>query len=181
MTLYEDVKKRLLSVGAELLHLNTSFRAPPSIQRFVNGAFAPAIAADAEASGYLPLERSRPEVTGRPTIVALPVPRPYGDFGRVTDWSINESLPGAVGAFVDWLINESGWLVEEERRAVLIRPRHIAILFRRFRASAPTSRGPVRDIGGTAIPHVLIGGVRSMIAKRSSLPAQRHHGDRMAR
>jgi hypothetical protein len=53
------VKTCLLGAGAELLHLTTSFRAPPSIQHFVNGAFAPAIAADAEASGYVALERCR--------------------------------------------------------------------------------------------------------------------------
>jgi hypothetical protein len=72
-------------------------------------------------------------VSGRPAIVALPAPRPYGDFGKVADWRINESLPGAVGAFVDWLINESGWTVEEAGQQTAIRPRHIAILFRRFR------------------------------------------------
>src|SRR5262249_41500143 len=148
-----------LGVGAELLHLTTSFRAPPSIQTFVNGAFAPAIAADAEASGHVPLERWRPETTDRPTIVALPVPRPYGDFGKVTDWRINESLPGAIGAFVEWLINESSWTVEEERRPVPIRPRHIAILFRRFRSfRSDVTRPYVRALEARRIPHVLVGG-----------------------
>jgi ATP-dependent exoDNAse (exonuclease V) beta subunit len=159
VTLYEEVKKRLLGVGAELLHLTTSFRAPPSIQGFVNGAFAPTIAADAEASGYVPLERWRPEITVRPTIIALPVPKPYGDFGRVTDWRINESLPGAVGAFIDWLINESGWTVEEERRPVPIRPQHIAILFRRFQSfRTDVTRPYVRALEARRILHVLVGG-----------------------
>src|SRR5262249_50402344 len=103
VTLYEDIKRRLLAVRAEVLHLSTSFRAPPSIQRFVNDAFAPAIGADAEASGYVPLKPSRPEIAGRPTIIALPIPKPYGDFGNIIDARINESLPGAVGAFIDWL------------------------------------------------------------------------------
>jgi ATP-dependent helicase/nuclease subunit A len=112
-----------------------------------------------EASGYVPLERSRPEATDRPTIVALPVPRPYGDFGKVTDWRINESLPGTVGAFVDWLINESGWTVEEGRRPVPIRPRHIAILFRRFRSfRTDITRPYVRALEARRIPHVLVGG-----------------------
>jgi ATP-dependent helicase/nuclease subunit A len=159
VTLYEEVKKRLLGVGAELLHLTTSFRAPPSIQRFVNGAFAPAIAADAEASGYVPLEQCRPAVAGRPTMVALPVPKPYGDFGKIINARIDESLPGAVGAFIDWLINESGWTVEEERRPVPIRPRHIAILFRRFRNfRTDVTRPYVRALEARRIPHVLVGG-----------------------
>jgi ATP-dependent exoDNAse (exonuclease V) beta subunit len=46
VALYEEVKKRLRHVGAELLHLTTSFRSPPSIQAFVNLAFAPALATD---------------------------------------------------------------------------------------------------------------------------------------
>jgi ATP-dependent exoDNAse (exonuclease V) beta subunit len=159
VTLYEEVKRRLLDVGAELLHLTTSFRARPSIQRLVNCAFAPAIATDQEASGYVSLQPWRPEVPDRPTIVALPVPSPYGDFGTITNWCINESLPGAVGAFVDWLINESGWTVEEERRHVAIRPRHIAILFRRFRSFATDITRPyVRALEARRIPHVLVGG-----------------------
>jgi ATP-dependent helicase/nuclease subunit A len=74
---YDDVKKRLLGAGAELLHLTKSLRAPPSIQHFINGAFTAAMTADTEGSEarYVPLERSRPEVAGRPTIIALPVPR----------------------------------------------------------------------------------------------------------
>src|SRR5262249_48147171 len=126
---------------------------------FVNGTFASAIAADAEASGYVALEPSRPEVESRPTIVALPAPKPYGDFGKIIDSRINESLPSAVGAFIDWLINKSGWTVEEERRPVPIRPRHIAILFRRFRnVRADVTRPYVRALEARRIPHVLVGG-----------------------
>jgi ATP-dependent helicase/nuclease subunit A len=159
VTLYEDVKRRLRAVGAEVLHLSTSFRAPPSMQRFVNGAFGSAIADDAEASEYVALEPSRAEIEGRPTIIALPVPKPYGDFGKVIDSRINESLPGAVGAFIDWLINESGWTVEEERCPVPIRPRHIAILFRRFRNfRTDVTRPYVRALEARRIPHVLVGG-----------------------
>ena len=159
VALYSEIKRLLLSAGAELLHLTTSFRATPSIQAFVNSAFAPAIAADEEAEGYVPLERARDEVRGRPTIVALPAPRPYGDFGKVTDWRINKSLPGAVGAFVDWLINESGWTVEEDGQQIAIRPRHIAVLFRRFRNfRTDVTRPYVRELEARRIPHVLVGG-----------------------
>lgn len=159
VALYAEIKRLLLGTGAVVLHLTTSFRAPPSIQAFVNSAFAPAITADEEAEGYVPLERARDEVSGRPTIVALPAPRPYGDYGKVTDWRINESLPGAVGAFVDWLVNESGWTVEEEGQKIAIRPRHVAILFRRFRNfRADVTRPYVRELEARRIPHVLVGG-----------------------
>jgi ATP-dependent helicase/nuclease subunit A len=164
VTLYEDVKRRLVAAGAEVLHLSTSFRAPPSIQRFVNDAFAPAIGADAEASGYVALEQNQTEIENQLTVIALPVPTPYGDFGRVTDWSINESLPGAVGAFVAWLVNESGWTVEEKgpdgkRRSVPVQPRHIAILFRRFHSfQTDMTRPYVRALEARRIPHVLVGG-----------------------
>jgi ATP-dependent exoDNAse (exonuclease V) beta subunit len=135
VALYEEVKKRLLGVGAELLYLTASFRAPPSIQSFVNGVFATTMAAgpDGSQAAYVPLQPSRPEITRRPTLVALPVPRPYGDYGKIVNWRIDESFPESVGAFIDWLTKDSGWTVEEEGRAVPIRPRHIAILSRRFR------------------------------------------------
>jgi ATP-dependent helicase/nuclease subunit A len=58
VALYQEVKERLLGVGAELLHLTTSFRAPPSIQSFVNSAFATAIVAGADGghAAYVPLQ-----------------------------------------------------------------------------------------------------------------------------
>ena len=68
-------------------------------------------------------------------------------------------FPDAVGAFIDWLVNESGWTVEEEGRAVPIRPRHIAILFRRFRNfGTDVTRPYVRALEARRIPHVLVGG-----------------------
>jgi ATP-dependent exoDNAse (exonuclease V) beta subunit len=159
VTLYEEVKKRLLGMGAELLHLTTSFRAPPSIQTFVNDAFGPSIRADAGVSGYVPLEQCRPEVSGRPSIVALPVPRPYGDYGNITVKRIQASLPSAVGALIDWLINESSWTVEQDGSLVPIRPRHIALLFRRFQDfGADVTRPYVRALEARRIPHVLVGG-----------------------
>ena len=179
VALYQEVKERLLGVGAELLYLTTSFRSPPSIQSFVNGAFAPAMAADPAASqaAYIPLKPSRTEITGQPTIVALPVPRPYGDYGTIVAWRINESFPDAVGAFAAWLLNESGWVVEEEGGAVAIQPRHIAILFRRFRNfGTDVTRAYVRALEARRIPHVLVGGRsfhdrEEVIALRNALTA----------
>jgi ATP-dependent helicase/nuclease subunit A len=161
VALYEEVKERLLRAGAELLHLTASFRAPPSIQSFVNSAFATTMAAapDSSQATYVALERSRSEIVGQPTLIALPVPKPYGDYGSIVNSRIDESFPEAVGAFIVWLVNESGWTVEEEGRAVPIRPRHIAILFRRFRNfGADVTRSYVRALEARRIPHVLVGG-----------------------
>jgi ATP-dependent helicase/nuclease subunit A len=161
ISFYEDVKSRLIAHGAVLLHLTTSFRAQPSIQAFVNAAFAPAMAAAHAGSQatYVPLGRSRIEVVGQPTLVALPVPRPYGEYGSITNRSIEESFPDAVGGFVDWLITKSGWTIEEDGARVPIKPRHIAILFRRFRNfGADVTRPYVRALESRQIPHVLMGG-----------------------
>jgi len=46
-------------------------------------------------------------------LVALPVPRPYGDYGKVVNSRIEQSFPDAAAAFIAWLVNESGWTVEE--------------------------------------------------------------------
>src|SRR5207237_1072293 len=77
IALYEDVKQLLLSAGAELLHLTTSFRSSPSIQEAVNAAFAPVMQGGTQAS-YVALHPFRSEVQGQPAVVALPAPRIVG-------------------------------------------------------------------------------------------------------
>ena len=159
VAIYLQVKQMLLSRGAAPLYLNTSFRSPPSLQSFVNAAFAPAMAGQATDGEYVPLENWRPEITGRPTIIALPVPRPYNDRGNIVNSSIDASLPEATGAFIDWLVNESGWTVEENGDTVRITARHICILFRRFRNfSADVTRPYVRALEARRVSHVLVGG-----------------------
>jgi len=75
------------------------------------------------------------------------------------NWRIDESLPDAVGAFVSWLTRDSGWTLEERGKQVAIAPRHICILFRRFRAfSRDVTRPYVRALEARRIPHVLVGG-----------------------
>ncbi len=179
VAVFEEVKKRLLAAGAKLLHLSTSFRSPPSLQSFVNTAFAPAMVASADGSqaGYVPLTQCRPEIVGRPTIVALPVPRPYADYGKITNWQIEESLPQAIAAFIDWLVNDSGWTVEEDGKPVAILPRHVCVLFRRFRNFASDVTRPyVRALEARRLSHVLVGGRsfhdrEEIIALRNALTA----------
>jgi ATP-dependent exoDNAse (exonuclease V) beta subunit len=56
-------------------------------------------------------------------------------------------------------VRDSGWTVGEGGKAVPIRPRHIAILFRRFcNFGADITRTYVRALEARRIPHVLVGG-----------------------
>jgi ATP-dependent exoDNAse (exonuclease V) beta subunit len=167
VAIYEATKERLRARGAEVLQLVTSFRAVPSLQAAVNAAFAPVLQPSDGGSqaGYVPLAPFRPELEGRPSLIALPAPRPYGDYGRVVRWRIEESLPDAVGAFVEWLVSKSGWTVLERNREdgraepVPLQPRHVCLLFRRFkRFRDDVTRPYVRALEVRRVPHVLVGG-----------------------
>ncbi|HEX7666074.1 MAG TPA: UvrD-helicase domain-containing protein, partial [Polyangiaceae bacterium] len=118
VALYEAIKKQLVAGGAALVHLTTSFRSVPSIQTFVNAAFAPVMqgSPDGSQAEYVPLTPFRDEPGTQPTIVALPAPRPYTTWGKIADYAVAESYPDAVGAFVDWLVRSSGWTVSEKDR-----------------------------------------------------------------
>ena len=55
--------------------------------------------ADTLQAGYIPLSPSRTALGAQPSVVALPVPRPYGR-RNISAMAIEQSLPDAVGAFV---------------------------------------------------------------------------------
>jgi ATP-dependent exoDNAse (exonuclease V) beta subunit len=160
---YQDVKKRLVEQGARVVHLRTSFRAPANIQRLVNAAFAPLMTGDTATlqPEYVSLESCRPEIPGRPSVVVLPVPEPYGAF-RITNRAIEGSLPDAVGAFVHWLIEKSGWQVTERDRPgqlVDVAARHVCLLFRRFEYfGRDVTREYVDALEARGVPHLLVGG-----------------------
>jgi ATP-dependent helicase/nuclease subunit A len=164
VALYESTKRRMLGGGAALLHLTTSFRSAPSLQTAVNAAFAPRMQGNEDGSQaeYVPLEAYRTDLEGRPTVIALPVPRPYSPYGKITNYSIDDSLPDAVGAFVDWLLRKSGWTISERERPgkpIPIESRHVCLLARRFVAyGRDITRGYVRALEARRIPHVLVGG-----------------------
>jgi ATP-dependent helicase/nuclease subunit A len=199
VSLYETIKARLLAQSphpASLVHLQTSFRSAPSIQAFVNSAFEPLMKTNARKSqaDYVALAPSRTDPVGRPTIVALPVPRPYSDFGnaaKVTNWKIEESLPDAVGAFVDWLVNESGWTITLPAHAgssepVKVGTRHVCLLFKRLQSFGnDVTRPYVRALEVRRLPHVLVGGKsfherEEVIALRSALAAVEWPDDAMS-
>jgi ATP-dependent exoDNAse (exonuclease V) beta subunit len=161
---YQAVKELMIAGGAACLNLTTSFRGTPSIQRLVNAAFAPAMQADRDAlqAAYVPLAPHRSDLAGQPAVVALPVPRPYGRYGGLAKSAVDGSLPEAVGAFVGWLLGESGWKVTERERpgeALPISARHVCLLFRRFTSwGTDVTRPYVEALEARGIPHLLVGG-----------------------
>jgi len=160
--LYQEVKELLLAAGAEVLQLSTSFRAVPAIQQAVNAAFAPRMTGTGAQADYVPLAPARPAHDAQPAVIALPVPRPYGDFGTVVNWKIDESLPDAVAALVAWLVRDSGWTVTERDapdKRVPLMPHHVCLLFRRMRSwGDDVTRGYVRALEARDLRHVLVGG-----------------------
>ncbi|HLY39552.1 MAG TPA: UvrD-helicase domain-containing protein, partial [Candidatus Binatia bacterium] len=184
--LYERVKWQLRAADAAVVDLSVSFRAVPDIQELVNAAFAPRMH---EEPRYVPLSPHRAAVASQPAVVALPVPAPYGDFKTIVDWRIEESLPDAIAGFVDWLVQKSGWTVTERERPderVAVQPRHVCLLFRRFRKYlSDVTRPYVRALEARNLPHLLVGGtsfhVREEVeAIRNALAAIERPEDELA-
>jgi ATP-dependent exoDNAse (exonuclease V) beta subunit len=144
---YETVRDTLRAGGGEVVQLTTSYRSVPGIQQFVNAAFS------AEMPNYVPLSKSRADIARHPAVIVLPVPRPYGrsTFMKPSARAIDDSLPDAVGAFIDWLCNgKNDWGIA---------PRDVAILFRRFVSFGDdVTRRYVDAIEARGIPHLLVGG-----------------------
>lgn len=146
IVLYREVRERLRGCDVGLVPLTKSFRSVRNIQQFVNAAFETEMVGDDQAD-WAPLEESRPDIESRPSVIALPVPRPYKS--RIAKEAINRSLPDAIAAFVDWMIERSGWGY---------RARDIAVLFRRrTQAGSDLTREYARALEARAIPHLLAG------------------------
>ncbi len=172
VALYEGIKRRLVTHGARLVHLTTSFRSVPAIQHAVNASFAPAMQgnADGTQAEYVALEAFRADSEAHPAVIALPVPRPYSKWGKVTNREVDASFPDAVGAFVHWLVTDSGWTVSDGARGqVPVESRDVCLLFRRFvNFRDDVTRPYVRALEARRVPHVLVGG-RSFHAREEVL------------
>ena len=160
--IYREVSQQLERHGARLLRLNTSFRSVPEIQACVNTAFAPVMTGDELTlqAPYVPLAPFRPELASQPAVVVLPVPSPYAT-RYIAGSAIDKSLPGAVGAMVDWIISQSGWKVTERTgtEPIPVTAKHICLLFRRFVSwQTDVTRPYVDALEARGIPHVLVGG-----------------------
>ncbi len=162
---YWRVKTQLLATGGHACQLRTCFRSVPALQRAVNHVFAQVMQGglDASQADYVALEPVRDDAVAQPALVALPVPRPYGS-KYISHDAIEASLPDATGAFIEWLVQESGWTVSERapgggERRVPIQARHIAILFRRFTSwGIDVTRPYVEALESRQVPHLLVGG-----------------------
>jgi ATP-dependent helicase/nuclease subunit A len=165
---YWRVRDELAARGGRVLQLTTSYRSVPTIQKFVNAAFAAEMIENpaTRQAPYIPLSPSRPDDLSQPSVIALPVPKPYARSGplRPSGRAIDESLPDAVGALIAWIVEKSGWTVSEKQSdgrevRVLLQPRHIAVLFRRFVSfGEDMTRQYIDAIEARSIPHLLVGG-----------------------
>ena len=160
---YHEVCQQLLRHGARHLTLTTSFRSTPNLQRAVNAGFGEVMIEDADTlqAGYIPLSPSREPAGGQPSVVALPVPRPYGR-RNISAMAIERSLPDAVGAFISWLVHESGWTVTTRQAPDTpepVKPGHVCILFRRFVSfGTDVTRAYVDALEARGVRHLLVGG-----------------------
>lgn len=161
--IYQSVKAHLASHGAVVLPLQVSFRSRPEVQAFVNAAFSRRMGEQApHQAAYVELLPYRTERAGQPAVVALPVPSPYSPtWPKVNNKAVEDSYPQAVAAYVHWLVHESGWTVTERdgQAPVPIAPRHICLLFKRFRAwTTDLTSAYVSALEAQGIGHVLVGG-----------------------
>jgi len=187
---YHQVRDLLISRGATLVHLQASFRSVPAIQAVVNRAFRVQMTGDSEfQSAYSSLEPVRPDFAAQPAVIALPIPEPLGKKGGVTKTAVKASLPSTVGAFIRWLLSDSGWTVTERERPgerVPVSARHVCILFKNFTSyDGDITRPYVDALDAREIPHLLVGG-RSLhereevMALRAALTAIEYPDDERA-
>ncbi len=158
---YHEICERLVADGARTVRLRTSFRSVPSIQRVVNAAFSRHMTRDALTlqADYVELQPDRLDNEAQPAVVALPVPQPYG-FRGVTATAMTASLPEAMGEFVRWLVQDSGWTVPgAEGMPRPIRAGDVCLLFRRFLDyQEDVTRAYVDAFESRGIAHLLVGG-----------------------
>ena len=160
--IYREVSQQLERSGARPVRLNTSYRSVPEIQACVNAAFAPIMTGDELTlqAPYVALAPARDGLPNQPSVVVLPVPEPYAT-RYVSGAAIDKSLPAAVGAMVDWIVNQSDWRVTERSGCapVKVAAKHVCLLFRRFVSwQTDVTRPYVEALEARGIPHVLVGG-----------------------
>ena len=170
--LYEEVKKILTESGVRLLHLQTNFRSVQPLQKAINASFEGVFDGDPQRvqPHYVPLRSAQESnnVTlisgvgkGPPEVVALPIPEPRIWSGQITHKSFQSTFPDAAAAFVDWLLVEKPWEVQDPQNRgvrIPIEARHITFLFRRFISlNQDITRPYIRALDARGIPHLLVG------------------------
>ena len=163
VSLYQEIKQQLMEAGAERVFLSVSFRGSPEIQEAVNAAMSEVMDGSKEAhqASYVGLDHYREPIIGQPSVIALSIPRPYSKYGNLANYAIDKSEPGAVTAWIKWLLEESGWKVTSRGNSEPhpIRPSDICLLFRRFVSGRRQITEPYVDgLQARDVPHVLVGG-----------------------
>jgi ATP-dependent helicase/nuclease subunit A len=149
IVLYRKVRDTLVDRGVGFVKLTRSFRSVRNIQQLVNAAFETEMTGDVESgqADWAPLEQDRVDAEGRPSVIVLPVPRPYKT--RLAKEAVNRCLPDAIAAFITWLLKESQWG---------FRARDIAVLFRRrTQGGSDLTREYARALEARGLPHLLAG------------------------
>jgi ATP-dependent exoDNAse (exonuclease V) beta subunit len=162
VAVYREVCDRLVARGATPVKLTASFRSVPQVQSCVNAAFSRVMTGDLFTlqADYVALTPYRKDPGRQPAVVALPVPAPYGT-RNISAVAIETSTPDAVGAFVEWLVNDSGWKVTERtgEQPVKVQAKHVCLLFRRFLSFGEDVTQPyVQALEARGVRHVLVGG-----------------------
>jgi ATP-dependent exoDNAse (exonuclease V) beta subunit len=151
--LFRRLCRDMRQAGVGARELTSSTRSTKTIQEFVNAAFREAI------PDYLPLEGGVDGPEEQPSIVALPMPEPYGS-RNISAARIEECSPNAVAAFIEWLVRQSGWKVRDRSNGAWapVRPEHVCILFRRFtNYGIDLTQEYVRSLEARGIAHLLVG------------------------
>src|SRR5581483_2890609 len=151
--LFRKVCRQLTDSGAAAGELSSSTRSTETIQQFVNAAF------DQSIPEYLPLKGGVAQPSGQPGVIALPMPFPYGS-RNISNKKIDECSPEAVAAFIQWLVQESGWKVRDRSSGgwVPVKADHVCILFRRFtNYGVDLTQEYVRKLEARGISHLLVG------------------------
>lgn len=157
---YQRAKAHLLGQpGVALLQLSHSFRATRPIQAAINRAFQPLLEGP-DRPGYVPLEGGGPADPGQASVVALPLPDPFGDFDYPNGKTIEAGTPKVVAAYIAWLIQESGYQVTdpESGARVKVAPRHVAVLLRALKRGPEDLVTPYAEaLAAHGVPHLLVG------------------------
>src|SRR5262249_22542474 len=110
-------------------------------------------------AGYSPIDEDGPSHVSQPAVIALPAPRPYGS-SRISKERINACLPDTIGAFIDWVVKESGLEVRhpEDAQPIPVARRHVCIPFSRFTSwGVDVTRDYVKALESRGQPHLLVG------------------------